>query len=323
MVYSDAADLAEEWRFPTYLYMLMPANRAVQASTLQMLRNASNNSASNIMTTVDQRACRWGGNYWFPMLVGQSTTPMVSTAAFDWAFSRRFDNQLNKSWLEGVQTTADYFLGTNPLNMTWITGVGERSPEDIFCIDSWYLGNQPRKGIVPYGPWRNEASWREQGPWLPSWGNKTATPAIDQWPGHERWWNNRVTPLNAEYTIHQNLVTSATVYGLLSADLSKVPNWDTPNVPTPVRQLKPDEVFRVYPNPGNGQFIVELSSNLRLEVNYLDLSNVSGQVVHAREINANSSQIQLQVEHLPTGIYFLRLNTPQGFLHQKLLISKQ
>jgi endoglucanase len=322
-VYSDAADLIEEWRFPAYLYMLMPASRAVQASTLQMLRNASNNSASNVMTTVEQRACRWGGNYWFPMLVGQATTPMVSTAAFDWAFSRRFDSNVNKSWLEGVQTTADYFLGANPLNMTWITGVGERSPEDIFCIDSWYLGNQPRKGIVPYGPWRNEAAWREIGPWLPSWGNKTVTPGIDQWPGHERWWNNRITPLSAEYTIHQNLVTSASIYGFLAADLSKVPNWDTPNVPTPVRELKPDEVFKVYPNPGNGQFRIEVSSNLLLEVNALDLSNASGQVVYSQQVNTNASQIQLQLEHLPAGMYFLRLNTPQGFLHQKLLISKR
>ena len=42
-------------------------------------------------------------------------------------------------WKSYIYTTADYMLGTNPLNMTMITGLGERYPEQIFHMDMWYL----------------------------------------------------------------------------------------------------------------------------------------------------------------------------------------
>jgi hypothetical protein len=28
-------------------------------------------------------------------------------------------------------------------------------------------------------------------------------PAIDAWPGNERWFDNRCSPMNSEFTIHQ------------------------------------------------------------------------------------------------------------------------
>ena len=53
------------------------------------------------------------------------------------------------------------------------------------------------------------------GPWEADWANKTVHPAIDQWPGNERWFENRNCPLSGEFTIHQNTCYAAATFGWL------------------------------------------------------------------------------------------------------------
>jgi hypothetical protein len=94
--------------------------------------------------------------------------------------------------------------------------VGVRYPERVLHLDSWYSETgEIIPGITPYGPWRDQGSGAT-GPWDIRWPYKTLFPeGIDNWPGHERWFNNYTTPVNAEFTIHQNTVLSAAVYGYL------------------------------------------------------------------------------------------------------------
>jgi hypothetical protein len=42
-------------------------------------------------------------------------------------------------------------------------------------------------------------------------------PEIDAWPGNERWFDNRCSPMNSEFTIHQNLAPTAALFGFLCA----------------------------------------------------------------------------------------------------------
>ena len=43
-------------------------------------------------------------------------------------------------------------------------------------------------------------------------------PNINQFPAHERWFENRYCPIVSEYTVHQNLSLGAAIYGALTAD---------------------------------------------------------------------------------------------------------
>ncbi|MEL6822491.1 MAG: glycoside hydrolase family 9 protein, partial [Calditrichota bacterium] len=84
------------------------------------------------LLALDRRSFRFGGNFWMPMIVGQATTPWVihSIMAYEVSGEQRFIN--------AVQTTCDYFLGGNPLNMVWVSGIGERNPAELLHLDSWY-----------------------------------------------------------------------------------------------------------------------------------------------------------------------------------------
>ncbi len=102
-------------------------------------------------------------------------------------------------------------------NMTWATGLGPRHPAQVFHMDAWYNGKgRPHSGIIPYGPWRPDHDVG-QGPWDVVWPFKTVYPPIDSWPGNERWFDNRCSPLNSEFTIHQNTAPAAAIFGLLCA----------------------------------------------------------------------------------------------------------
>ena len=40
---------------------------------------------------------------------------------------------------------------------------------------------------------------------------------IDQWPGNERWFDNRCAPMTSEFTVHQNNCYAAAAFGWLCA----------------------------------------------------------------------------------------------------------
>ena len=52
-----------------------------------------------------------------------------------------------------VQNIIDYILGTNPLNMTWVTGVGEYAVTNLHYRRGPYSGriSSPPAGFVPFG----------------------------------------------------------------------------------------------------------------------------------------------------------------------------
>ena len=171
---------------------------------------------------VERRATRYGGNFFFPMLVGQPTTPMIFEGLMGFVLTKDSNPGRANNYLTNIYTTSDYFLGTNPLNIVWATGLGERHPNEVFHLDSWYNGLDTEAdevqtefypGIVPYGPWINDG--KAFGPWDNDWAGRTTFPAYETWPGHERWYDQRTAPLTAEFTVHQNTAPAAVTYGFL------------------------------------------------------------------------------------------------------------
>ncbi|MBA4410037.1 MAG: glycoside hydrolase family 9 protein [Bacteroidota bacterium] len=213
---TSTTNLTGENRWGPFVYATMK-NQTADAALQPKLTSAFKTTANALVSTANLRACRWGGDFYMPMLVGQSTTPLIFEIIMGWKLVKDSDPALATTYKTCVQNTADYFLGNNPLNTTWITGLGLRRPERVFHMDSWYNGkDEMAPGITPYGPWRKESYSTAQGPWDMAWAFKSIYPTtVTNWPGHERWFGNSTTPMNAEFTVHQNTIMNAVVYGFL------------------------------------------------------------------------------------------------------------
>lgn len=212
--------------YAPYLHALTTAagpNRNVrpEPSLHQRLRAAVLFNADDAVRVAERRALRWAGKWDMPMLVGQQTTPWAMELAVGFRLVESTEPARARRYLETLYTTADHFLGVNSLNIVWMTGVGPRHVEEMFHMDAWYNGPDGgskgyHEGLIPYSPWRKERDFG-QGPWDVAWAHKTVHPPIDQWPGNERWFPNRCTPLGLEFTVHQNIGPAAAYYGLLAA----------------------------------------------------------------------------------------------------------
>jgi endoglucanase len=221
---ADAADIApttglwDDRQYGPILYALAGGSCRPDTAIQQRIRAAVLFTAdSEAIEVPAKRALRWGGNWYMPMLVGQQTTPLMLQTAAAYSLTRSSDPARAERYLAALYTTCDYFLGGNSLNMTWVTGLGPRRPVHVFHMDAWYNGQgRFHPGIIPYGPWRKEKN-EGQGPWDVAWPHKTVYPEIDAWPGNERWFDNRCSPMNSEFTIHQNLAPAAALFGFLCA----------------------------------------------------------------------------------------------------------
>jgi hypothetical protein len=248
-----------ETAFPVLLYALGGGAAQQNPAVRARLRSAVLATADEYgINTAAKRSLRWGGNYWMPMLVGQQTTPAVLELAAGCAVAKSSNPAKARQYLGILHTTCDYFLGVNSLNMTWVTGLGPRHPEQVFHIDAWCRGYHP--GMIPYGPWRTENA---NPTWVTDhdWPNLTVYPAIENWPGNERWFDNRWSPLNSEFTVHQNLGPAAAAFGLLCA-----PGLDAPGAPAPVpmniTRTQSNTVLLSWPSPASGGLVLQQNTNL-------------------------------------------------------------
>ncbi|NJN34088.1 MAG: T9SS type A sorting domain-containing protein [Saprospiraceae bacterium] len=294
-----------------FIYVTMPKNRPTNSPLLNNTKTSILAAAdSEVVQPAEKRACRWGGNLSFPMLVGQPTTPMVQVGIMAHALTK------SANYLTALQTTADYFLGNNPLSMTWITGVGERHPVQPFHMD-WFYSTNPNnviKGIVPYGPWRVEAFQdQNRGPWFDSWAYKTVFPTdIKTWPGHERWFDQRYGLFASEFTVHQNTVVAATVYGFLTNDKEKKTVVELPSItPTDDFTSASDTQFTVFPNPASS--IVSLNVlDKSLIINQIRLLDMSGKYIQTFNFKDTASTIEINVKDYPPALYHLEITFDNG-----------
>jgi endoglucanase len=214
--------LTDDATYGPFVYVLGGTKTERRAEVLQRLRSATLFTADQVvLSSSNKRALRWGGNFYMPMLVGQQTTPLVLPGAVAYTLTRSSEPERARRYLAALYTTCDYFLGCNSLNQTWVTGLGPRWPTQIFHLDAWYNGKgRFHPGLIPYSPWRKD---KEQGagPWDHAWPYQTLHPAIDAWPGNERWFSNRCSPMASEFTIHQNIAPAAAIFGFLREEKKK------------------------------------------------------------------------------------------------------
>ena len=78
--------------------------------------------------------------------------------------------------------------------------------------------------------------------------------------------------------------------------------------PTGVTQVVQKEMFRIYPNPGDGRFFLELEGSLGEA--QIAISNIMGATVYQSGLQGNRQSIDLTEQ--PAGLYFVSVRTNNG-----------
>jgi len=80
-----------------------------------------------------------------------------------------------------------------------------------------------------------------------------------------------------------------------------------------------NEEYKVYPNPGNGQFTIELSQN-KTSYTHLELSNLQGEILEKITISADPAIKEIDLTHLPKGMYIMQAKSETTTITQKIII---
>lgn len=153
----------------------------------------------------DRSAFRILKNGWVNISWGNGSWPTNDAANVLRAW-RLFGDE---AYLSAAVAGFAYACGGNPNNLVYMTGVNDRSVQNILHCDTRYSGVAPPAGIPIYGP----ALPAPGDAWPLNWhlhGDQTIYPEYAMWPAYENvheYWNWGVL---MEYTTHQN--SSAAIY---------------------------------------------------------------------------------------------------------------
>ena len=74
--------------------------------------------------------------------------------------------------------------------------------------------------------------------------------------------------------------------------------------------------LRIYPNPTTGELTI---NNEQLIINNVEIFDVYGRKLSSHHLITSSSNHQINISHLPAGIYFVKVTTEQGVFVEKVI----
>nr|MDA3960561.1 glycoside hydrolase family 9 protein [Planctomycetota bacterium] len=145
-----------------------------------------------------------------PLQMGAFSTPNGS------ALVRHYLLSGDDEALAWAIRSCGFALGANPMNTTFTTGLGQRSPKQPLYIDLWAMGlEEPPPGITIYGNLDPVFRHRDWG-WDTIAGPGRMVPPVREWPLAETWCDVSHWVFMNEYTIDRNIAPSVLVYGHLA-----------------------------------------------------------------------------------------------------------
>ena len=188
----------------------------------QVREHITTTADQNFVDPAAQRGYRYGFDDRKAQQIGMSTTPMLLTVIAAAELSN------DRKYFETINTTSNFFLGGNQDHKTWISGLGERPVRYPFHPNSWFLydfnskvySDESLPGYVPYGS--------SMQPDFFGWGylwagdedfSKTSMYPYfryQNWPAMEQRVGTRYSIPSSEFTVWQNMATSAFTYGYLN-----------------------------------------------------------------------------------------------------------
>jgi hypothetical protein len=202
---------SENRQWATWAYITTDHDNIDQVLKASCLNSVRSTADADIIDPALKRSFRAGFNWYFPIMVGQATTPMVMPALVMYKVTGE------EKYLTASLTSCDYYLGGNPLNILWMTGYGDNPVRQVMHLDTWFSNrNEMIPGIIPYGPTYD--GWLfNNGPWSSEFALERIYPDQSKWPPHETFFENRYCPPSNEFTVHQNSAPAAAIYGMLSS----------------------------------------------------------------------------------------------------------
>lgn len=204
------------WTIAATLFSLIPENhnglnRELQNSCRNHIIERANAKLEDIRTN----GFRNSMEYYQYMQLGGFSTPRVTVLGA----AHRLTG--NNEYLKAMQHAVNYVLGGNQLNMTYLSGLGERSDQWIFQPSAYLVSNKQSMVYTPesfigqtsyFGATGLHSQyWHDNGTWKWSeYHSRTAAypqaadpPSV--WPGAEQKFQNRYSIQGGEFTIHQQM----------------------------------------------------------------------------------------------------------------------
>jgi endoglucanase len=220
------------WDISAALYSLIPPGHKGLDTALQNdCRKHIIERADNRTAEVHLKAFRNGMTRSQFLQLGAFTTARTTTLAV----AHRLTG--NDDYLNAMQHIVNYVLGGNQLNLTNLSGLGERSDQWIFQPSAYLVSNKNSKVYTPEnypgqtsyfgGTGLSSEYWHKKGTWkwseyfsrLASWPQAAEPPSV--WPGAEQKFQNRYSIQGAEFTIHQQMNHMIFSMGYIKAMNSK------------------------------------------------------------------------------------------------------
>lgn len=170
-----------------------------------VLRHADAN-----ITSSAKRGNRNSFNYWFNLNWGRGSQ------TDDIALMVAHKLSGNAKYYDAIVNDCNATLGSNPLNMTWITGLGDRSPHEVMQMNYWWHPRGINPGIATPGPFAYN-KWAGTGVWQIGYTWKFIYPRPEQWPPLELWFENRLCPPTNEGVVETESKTAVSLGYLIPA----------------------------------------------------------------------------------------------------------
>ena len=208
-------------RWAAWIYALCDRDNRDEELQKTVVTLCRNYTDVEYLQTADKRAFRKGYNWWKDFSYGAGTNPDGMALMMADALSG------DRKYLQVLSNNCDVTLGGNALNMTWITGLGARSPHEILRIEDWYAPwtnrdapLNPVPGILIFGPHAfagDPDPKNAGGPWDIKFNQATTYPNGAQWPVDELYFEDRYLASTNEFTVN-DLATTVASLGYLRAD---------------------------------------------------------------------------------------------------------
>lgn len=118
-------------------------------------------------------------------------------------------------YLRAAVLATQFALGANPDNMSYTTGLGQRSPRHPLIVDQRVMGTTPPPGITVYGPYDPVTN---SDFWAIDLFKDVLFPAPIDWPTVESYFDIYLFPMATEFTVMQTIAPSAYLWGYLAAN---------------------------------------------------------------------------------------------------------
>lgn len=179
------------------------------AATVRYCLEAVMKGADAILAAQKKAGFKWAKRPWIPAFGGAFTSPDIPEVVWAWWLTGE------KKYLSSLMLAMQFTLGANPLNISYMTGVGYAFPKHVMNIDARITGQRAPEGITVLGPLDFDQLGGSENSYYRSLGKK-AFPDPLLCPVMETFWDVFWFPMMCEYSI-EKMAGNALITGVLVA----------------------------------------------------------------------------------------------------------